>query len=122
MTGEGVSSEFSQGGSAADADHRDLAAYFAAGASVRGAGAVYARRLDARSVLCGQMSTEQFSDVWGAVNPYEILANDANRHGGDSVYGGEPARHLGASSNVPGFFASNRQETMHGDQGEEAGQ
>lgn len=116
-----VSSEFPENDSEADADFRDLAAYFAAGASVRGAGSAYARRLDARSVRAGQMSIEQFCDVWGSVNPYEILAENANRHGAESVYGSEPVRHSGSMRNVPGAVASNTTEAMHGDQGE-AGQ
>lgn len=120
---EGVSSEFPERRSEAMADYLDLASYLSLGGTgARGAGAVYARRLDARSVRAGQMSVEQFSDVWGNVDPYEILEDNANRHDGVSVYGGETVEHSGRRRYVPGLFRSNRAEDSHGDQGEGAGQ
>lgn len=75
-----VSSEFPERDSAGDADFADLQAWarwaYETAASAR---AEYfreaqeaARRLDARSVVEGQMDADEFRKMWGA-DPYSIL-------------------------------------------------
>lgn len=72
-------------------------------------GMEYARLLDARSVAAGRVALEEFKDVWRS-DPYEILAQETNPPGGESVSPGENEDCEGMANPQNGEFAPNRIE------------